>query len=118
MKKVLIGLTALLMSCTKTYNAHEAKLGLAQCLVREEATMYGTDWCGWCNKQKEEFGEEAWNAFRKRYVDCSETGSEEDQAKCMKDNVNSYPYWRFKNGKDAQGYLSLENLAKISGCDN
>ena len=115
MKKALIGLTALLMSCTKTYNTPESKLGLAQCLVREEATMYGTEWCGWCDKQKKEFGEEAWNTFKKRYVECS--GSEEDQAKCMKDDVHSYPYWRFKNGKDAMGYRPLKNIAEISGCD-
>lgn len=117
MKKTLIGLTALVMSCTKTYSTPEAKLELAQCLVREEATMYGTEWCGWCVKQKEEFGPEAWNVFKKRYVECSEIGSEEDQAKCMKDNVYSYPYWKFKDGKKALGYLPLKNLAEVSGCD-
>ena len=45
-------------------------------------------------------------------------GSEENQAKCAKDKVTSYPYWKFKNGKDARGYLPLEKLAEISGCGN
>ena len=105
------------MSCVKQYNAPEVKIELAQCLVKEEATMYGAEWCGWCNKQKKEFGEEAWNAFKKSYVECSESGSEKDQQKCLEDNVHSFPYWKFKNGNEVRGYQPLENLAEISGCD-
>ena len=120
-----MGLTALLINCNSThsssnsnsvYNTTASKVQLAQCLA-ENATMYGAEWCGWCNKQKEEFGEKAWNAFKKSYVECSDSGSERDQAKCEKDNVHSFPYWKFKNGKEARGYQPLEDLAKISGCD-
>ncbi|MEK6809093.1 MAG: hypothetical protein AABY40_00305 [Nanoarchaeota archaeon] len=123
MKKTLIGLVALLSACNSNpapeYEAAytpAAKVQLAQCLA-ENATMYGAYWCGWCNRQKEEFGPEAWNTFKRSYVECSEMGSEEDQAKCAKDKVTSYPYWKFKNGKDSRGYLPLENLAEISGCN-
>ena len=64
MTKAIIGLTALLISCAnqdipqppknpKQYHTLEEKKELAQCLVKQEATMYGAWWCDSCEKQKD-----------------------------------------------------------------
>ena len=122
-KQALIGLTALLMSCAKTYNSPEAtyntpeaKVELARCLVKEEATMYGAEWCGYCQKEIKEFGP-AWDILKKNYVECPA-----DANLCEEIAVNgevSLPTWKFRNGKVVRGYAPnfLEILAKESGCD-
>lgn len=123
MKKALIGLAALLSACnsnlTPAYDTTIAKVQLAQCLVEKGAVMYGTYWCGYCTKEKEEFGE-AWKIMEKNYVECAD---ESNQARCAAEatigNRLSYPTWRFRDGKLVRGYTPnfLEVLAKESGCD-
>jgi len=119
----LAGLATLGITCLTQYNppskytTSEAKVGLAHCLVQQGATMYGTYWCGGCNKQKEEFGAEAWNTFRQNYMECSERGPEEVQQRCEQDNIAAYPTWKFKNGREVIGYKTLDKLAELSGCD-
>ena len=117
-KQALIGLTALLMSCVKQYNTPEAKIGLAQCLVKEEATMYGAKWCGYCTKEKEAFGP-AWQVMQKNYVECADEANIERCLEVAIDNKISFPSWKFKNGKVLRGYTPnfLEVLARESGCD-
>ncbi len=115
-KQALIGLTALLLNCTPTpnYDTTPAKVQLAQCLAEKGAVMYGSEWCGWCSKQKKDFGEEAWEAFKNNYFNCE--GSKDEQRLCDAKAIKSYPYWEFKDGKSRKGYQFLEDLAVISGC--
>ena len=108
---LLAGLTAILVSCaTNRYITPEAKMELAQCLVKEGAVMYGTDWCPVCYKEKKEFGP-AWEIMQRNYVDCSEDGQ-----KC--EDIPKYPFWKFRNGNVVIGYTPnfLEVLAEQSGC--
>lgn len=91
------------------------QLQIAQCLA-EKSTFYGAYWCDYCKKQKEEFGTEGWEIFKKSYVECSEKGTKEDQQKCQEDKIAALPAWKFQNGKTHEGYLPLEDIAKLAGC--
>ena len=120
----IAGLTLLLgcvnqyqCSALKQYDTPEAKMELAQCLLRE-ATFFSAYWCPACFKQEKVFGSEAWNIFKKNYVECSERSSPEELRICIKEELETIPFWKFENGKQINGYQTLEQLAKLSGCDN
>ena len=114
-----MGLTALMLNCNSTpkYDTTAAKMELAKCLVREEATMYGAEWCGYCRLEKKELGP-AWGLLQKNYVDCTE-----DLQPCAEvatpAGIISFPTWKFKNGNIVRSYTPnfLEVLAEESGCD-
>ncbi len=117
------GLTTLLLNCVSQYNppkqySPNTKMELAQCLVKQEVTMYGAWWCDSCEKQKYSFGSEAWNTFKKNYVECSaEAGSVEERQRCQKEDLKYYPAWKFKDGTVVTGYKTLQELAELSKCD-
>jgi len=127
-----MGLTALLTSCAnqetpqqpkvpKEYNTVEEKKELVQCLVKQEATMYGAFWCPACYIQEQEvFGPEAWDVFKRNYVECSEKSTKEELKHCQEvivDGKISLPTWKFKDGTMVTGYQSLDTLAKLSKCE-
>ncbi len=111
------------MSCNSIsapkYDTTAAKVQLAQCLVEKGAVMYGAKWCGWCNKQKEEFGEAAWKIMQQNYVECADEANEDKCAEVAVGNSISFPSWKLSNEKLIRGYTPnfLEILAKESGCD-
>ena len=117
MKKMVLGITALLLSCNlpPKYAATPAKVQLAQCLVDKGVMMYGAEWCGYCTKEKEAFGPEAWGVFKSNYVDCE--ASEENYRLCIGKNIQTFPSLEFKDGTIVTGYKSLGILAKLSKCD-
>lgn len=121
MKKALIGLTALLIGCNSApkYDTTAAKVQLAQCLVEKGAVMYGAYWCGYCTKEKEEFGGEAWKTMQKNYVECTDLSNEAKCAEIAVEGRYLFPTWKFKNGTLMQGYTPnfLEKLAEESDCD-
>ncbi len=123
MKKILIAGLALLLGCVnqystpKQYDVAEAKIKLAQCLSLE-ATFFGAYWCPACIKQEKVLGLDAWNVFKKNYVECSDRSSPEERQRCNKEEFETFPFWKFKNGKRINGYQTLEQLAELSGCDN
>ena len=80
--------------------------------------MYGAEWCGYCATEKKEFGP-AWEILKKNYVECSDEGSKEDQQKCEREGIRTFPAWKFRNGKTVKGYHPnfLPTLAEASGCD-
>lgn len=87
---------------------------LAKCLSQKGAKFYGTDWCSYCQKQKEVFGEAAQYL---PYIECdSNKGTPEELALCQKDNVGGIPDWRFPNGEQRTGVVQPEELAELSGC--
>jgi len=85
---------------------------LARCLTEKKIKMYGAFWCSACNNQKKMFGE-SWKYVT--YVECSTSDMKETQ-ECVDANIEYYPTWEFPNGKRVEGAISLENLARLSGC--
>lgn len=101
----LAALTALLFSCRSP--APDEVSSLAQCLRDSGATLYGTSWCGYCTKQKEDFGD---SVDLIPYVDC------ELQPEKCDDRIKSYPTWILGDGKVLRGRYDLDDLAREAGC--
>ena len=87
---------------------NEEMSGFAQCLTDAGATMYGTDWCKYCQIQKERVGK----SFEYvDYVNCDFNVKE-----CNSAGVQGYPMW-VVNGEVYSGVQPLEYLASLSGCE-
>lgn len=79
----------------------------AQCLTDEGLVMYGTEWCSYCQKQKELFGR-AFNQIN--YIDC-----DKNRETCALEGIQGYPTWKI-NEEVYSGVQSLERLSKLTGC--
>jgi len=83
-------------------------VGLAECLTEKGAIMYGASTCSHCKNQKALFGD----AFQYvTYIECDTTGKDA----CDKAGIQGYPTWII-GGQNYEGEITLENLAKASGC--
>ena len=82
----------------------------AKCLASKGITMYGTESCSWCQKQKAEF-KSAWQYIN--YVDCFKNPN-----KCVAEKIEGTPTWIFPNdnNKRIEGYRELKVLSGESGC--
>ncbi|HLD78825.1 MAG TPA: hypothetical protein VJB16_07390, partial [archaeon] len=90
---LLYGLSRLV---TPEQGEHDA---LAQCLAESGAVMYGTDWCQYCQAQKQRFGQ----SFRYvAYVNCDAS-----LAACDAAGVSGYPTWTFPTGESLTGVQEL-----------
>ncbi len=85
---------------------------LAKCLSEKGAKFYGAYWCGWCNRQKESFGEAAQYL---PYVECSDEETREMTAPCKEAGISSFPTWEIE-GEKSSGFKDLEELAELSDC--
>ncbi len=85
---------------------------LAKCLSRKGAKFYGAYWCGWCNKQKELFGEAAQYL---PYIECAKAEAGELTPECQKAGITGFPTWEFNSQKNP-GFKTFEELAELSGC--
>lgn len=81
------------------------------CLAGSGATFYGSEWCGHCSTQKELLGEN----YDQVYVECSTADGQAEV--CKTEGVRAYPTWKFEDGYVHEGLLSLDKLAKKTGCD-
>ncbi len=80
----------------------------AKCLANKGIVMYGADWCPHCQNEKKLFGD----SFRfVPYVECPN-----DPQKCLKEGIERYPTWMFKDGKKLIGEQGLEKLSQESEC--
>lgn len=80
----------------------------AQCLTDSGAVMYGTDWCSFCQRQKDLFE----NSFRLiDSVDC-----DRNRRECQVQGVSGFPTWKI-NGQLYPGLQSLERLSELTGCE-
>lgn len=87
----------------------ENPTALAQCLSERGAVMFATDWCGYCQRQREDFGA----AFRHVVeVDC-----DRQTDLCRREGITGYPTWKIGNGL-YPGYQKLSTLASAAGCMN
>lgn len=80
----------------------------AQCLAEKEATMYGADWCPYCQNEKNNFGE----AFKYvPYVECPD-----NPKLCLEKGIEGYPTWILSDGKKLVGKQGLQKLSQETGC--
>jgi hypothetical protein len=87
-------------------------IALAEHLQQVGATMYGTYWCPYCNRQRELFGADALSILPQ--VECDARGTNPQPDRCRDANINSYPTWEI-NGELYPGLRSLDELADLSG---
>lgn len=79
----------------------------AQYLAEKQITMYGADWCSYCQKEKNDFGD----SFKYvPYVECPD----EPQV-CLEKGVDGYPTWIFPDGKKLVGAQGILKLIQESG---
>jgi hypothetical protein len=113
MKNLIIVLTLavslLLVGCSS--NALDS---FAQCLTDSGAEMYGAYWCPHCTDQKAAFGESWKKVF---YVECSLPNRAGQTAICAQRGIKSYPTWRFADGSERTGQVSMDDLASLTGCE-
>ncbi len=80
----------------------------ASCLTKEGLVMYGSDRCGYCNQQKNMFGD----AFESiRYINC-----DFNQEMCRNRGVAGYPAWYLDNELYAPGLQAFTTLSEATGC--
>lgn len=99
-------------SSTAPSSADAFPLALARHLKRIGARMYSAYWCPACQRQREEFGETAFQQVTE--IECDPRGNNAQPALCAQANVQAYPTWEIK-GQVYRGGMSLEELASISG---
>jgi len=98
------GTTGCSNACPEEINAEE----LSKELAEQGWVMYGAGWCGYCKKQKAEFGD----AFQYvNYVDCGPR--ENPNPACIKENITSIPCWVSPNGT-RYGYNNLAQLSELA----
>ena len=88
---------------------------LAQCLNDNGALFYGAFWCPACAQQKTIFG----SAVNKLpYEECSTPDRKAQIQVCVDEEIQSYPTWKFADGKRCGGVISAEVLAHLSSCES
>jgi len=80
----------------------------AKCLTENGAIFYGTEWCGFCQRQKESFGASMQYI---NFVDC-----DQNRNTCMSEGITGYPTWKI-NGQLYSGLQQLDRLSSLSGCE-
>ncbi len=90
-----------------------AEIALANHLRKKGVKMYGAFWCGYCGRQKELFGQQAFT--RLRSIECDPRGVNPNRQACSQAGVTGFPTWTFPNGQKLEGMRSLDALANVSG---
>ena len=83
------------------------------CVTFSGWRFYGRTGCGWCEKQKQIFGESIKYIV---FIDCANT-----ETACRSLNIDGFPTWiKFTDDGEEldryKGYSTLENLSNISNC--
>lgn len=90
----------------------------AQCISEKGITMYGSFRCGFCTRQKQDFG----SSFRFIHdVECHPQGPDSQWQLCEQKKIEGTPAWIMEdeNGvelKRNSGYMTIAQLEEFSGC--
>jgi len=94
--------------------AHE---DFAQCLTDEGVTLYSSEFCSVCKRQKDLFGESYRNL---NVIECSPQGENAQPELCQDKKIKATPTWMVeKDGevvKKQIGFMTVEELRAFSGC--
>lgn len=85
----------------------------AECLGQKGMKFYGASWCGWCQKEKELFGEAAKYL---PYIECIDASTNQLTSECQKEGISGFPTWQLPDGTKSPGFKTLEELTELSGC--
>lgn len=85
----------------------------AQCLTDNQMKFYGSKYCGWCQKQRELFGEALQYIA---YVECIDSETDQWSQECQDAGIDAVPTWQLPDGQMNPGYKTFEQLSEISGC--
>ena len=110
---VMIILAVIVMTFVVRYLSYKNYDNLAKCLTQKGVKMYGAYWCPHCIAQKKMFGS-SWQYMD--YVECEVANSREQAEVCQQVGIGSYPTWVFPEGQRIEREISIDNLAKLSGC--
>lgn len=116
MKKIITASLAallLLAGCVETDQIGEKYNDFAKCLTQKNARFFGTYWCPHCKEQKKLFGKALKYV---NYVECDPAGKNSQTELCKKEKVQWYPTWVFADNSRKNGVLTMEELAKKTGC--
>lgn len=99
-------------------NAKAAKLdAFAICVAESGAKFYGAFWCPHCQSQKAMFHTFFSDASKKLpYIECSTPDGNHQLEVCNKENIESYPTWKFSNGVVRTGEIPLQEIANQTNC--
>jgi hypothetical protein len=99
---------------TETEEPAPANLAdFAQCLTDKGMKFYGSKYCGWCQKQKEMFGDSLQYIA---YVECIDEETDQWSQDCRDAQIDAVPTWQLPNGEMNAGYKTFEKLSELSGC--
>lgn len=85
----------------------------AKCISDSGTKFYGAFWCTHCQDQKADFGRSA------QYlpsIECSTADGRGQLQVCNDEKIVATPTWRFGDGSEEVGRLSLEKIAEKTGC--
>jgi len=85
----------------------------AQCLTDSGMKFYGSKYCGWCQKEKELFGDALQYIA---YVECIDPDTDQWSQSCQDAGIDAVPTWQLPDGQMNSGYKTFEQLSELSGC--
>ncbi len=90
----------------------------AKCLTEKGMKFYGSEACGYCNQEKELFGDSMQYI---NYIECKDEETGGATAECQAEGIYvpgglGVPTWQLPDGEMSPGYKSLKQLAELSGC--
>ncbi len=110
---VVVALAAIIAWAVYSNNGPGKFDDFAQCLKDKGTTFYGAFWCPHCQSQKRMFGS---SARLLPYVECSAPDGRTQLPICEEKKVTNYPTWRFTDGSELTGEISLDQLSQKTGC--
>jgi len=89
-----------------------SKTEIAQHLSKKKATLYGHEWCIYCKKQLDIFGDDR---HLIEYVNCT---APDQRERCARANIQSVPTWEIQTLEGPvrkSGLMNLKELQQWSG---
>ncbi|MEX0931781.1 MAG: hypothetical protein WDZ88_03470 [Candidatus Paceibacterota bacterium] len=113
---VVVGIVGFLIFTGGSANAERniALTSFASCIADSGAEFYAAFWCPYCQNQKAMFGA---GQSELPYIECSTPDQRGQLQVCIDEGITTYPTWKFSDGSNLEGLLSLEQLGEKTGCE-
>lgn len=84
------------------------------CLAENELVIFGSEWCPACGQLADSLG--GYDAIDSIYVECTESGSEEERERCKEEAKTGYVPEIQIEGEVYEGPRDPESLGEVVGC--